>query len=45
MGAVGFEQSAKVPEIDQNLTRLIAAWTNLPEWIKAGIMAMVNSAK
>jgi hypothetical protein len=61
--AVGFEQSAKVPEkqemstssgaesgaqkpeIDQNHTRVIAAWTKLPKWIKAGIMAMVNSAK
>ncbi|MGD0140080.1 MAG: hypothetical protein ABSD28_14490 [Tepidisphaeraceae bacterium] len=41
----GAESGAQKPEIDQNHTRVIAAWTKLPKWIKAGIMAMVNSAK
>jgi hypothetical protein len=32
------------PEIDPDLTHIIAAWPDLPKLIKAGILAMVKAS-
>jgi hypothetical protein len=36
---------ASAPEIDPDLAAVAAAWTHLPEAIKAGIVAMVLAVR
>ncbi|MEM8945744.1 MAG: hypothetical protein AAGD11_11215 [Planctomycetota bacterium] len=38
----GAESGADSPQIDADLLGVIEAWANLPEVIKAGILAMIR---
>ena len=42
--AAGAAESDAVEVADEDLSRLIDAWPQLPEAIRAGIVAMVNAA-
>jgi len=43
--ALGAVLGASAPEIDPDLAAVAAAWTHLPEAIKAGIVAMVLAVR